>query len=560
MQTAIWEWRLRTNATDCCDKGRKRMNIKWLRRTAIAALALAVTIVTGCQAIAGLDLNQVLKNAAKATSAESKSILELQLKLDEEALAEYDESEADLYRLLSNIKLTIEHAAIEDESNMSLEGSLSLGEMNLPFDLRLSETSMLIDLEGMEAPIVVDLSDEAIASLSGMEEEVDNAAVPLEEEKLTEIGRQITDLVSGYAIDNLPNPSGLTAVPVIEQVGGSQTSMMKLHFTMDGPALWDWVKSYLTALTDDREGLVAVVGGVFELLEENPVYWEAIGAIAPTEETDVLDAPTTDEVAEQAVDDLIVMFESLQEEMARTEKEDKEMLDELLNDSLMLQADVYVDAKLDIRKQAWEFHYDLTDFGDVGEEEYVEAPFFTGITVKSTTEQWNVGGSVTAADPVAAEEALSAEDLADSGGHEFLKHVDEESDLYDLLKNKFHITRQTYSAYSDDYFNPPIILPNYHTIVAVRDVADAFGATITYHPPTRQISVEDEITDTRIVVKIGSNIAKVNGVEQVWPTTVTSIDGVTYVPARKLAEALGADIKWETIDDGWKELTITREP
>ncbi|MDF2834421.1 MAG: copper amine oxidase domain protein [Paenibacillus sp.] len=534
------------------------MNIKWLRRTAIAALALAVTIVTGCQAIAGLDLNQVLKNAAKATSAESKSTLELQLKLDEEALAEYDESEADLYRLLSNVKLNLDHIAVEDELNMSLEGSVAFGEASLPFDLRLSDTAMVLDLEGMDAPIVFELMEEGVLTMSGMQ------AVPAEDaeqdaEKLAEIGRQVVDLVSGYAIDNLPNPGGLTAVPVTETIAGAPTSAMKLSFSMDGAQLWEWVQSYLTALTDDREELAAVIEKVLELIEENPVYRESLEMMEPFE-SDVLDAPTVEDKANQAADEIISLIETLQEEMELPEEER-----ELASEMMALRGDVYVDYNLNIRKQVWEFDYkhepSAAEEADPGDEEfYVERPFFTGLTVKSTSEHWNIGGAVEAKEAVKPEDSLAVEDLEYLGGHEFLKHVDEESDLYDLLKNKFHITRQTYSAYSDDYFNPPIILPNYHTIVAVRDVADAFGATITYHAPTRQISVDDEITDTRIVVKIGSNIAKVNGVEQTWPTTVTSIDGVTYVPARKLAEALGADIKWETIDDDWKELTITREP
>jgi hypothetical protein len=535
------------------------MNKKWLRRTAIAALALAVTIVTGCQAIAGLDLNQVLKNATKVTSVESKSTLELQLELDEEALAEYDESEADLYRLLADVKLNLNHIAVEDELNTSLEGSIALGDASLPFELKLSDTAMVLDLEGVKEPIVFELMEEGVLTIGGME------AVPAEDadqdaEKLAEIGRQVADLISGYAIDNLPNPSGLTAVPVTESIGGTPTSAMKLSFEMDGAQLWDWVQSYLTALTDDRDELASVIEKVLELLQQNPVYWESLEMMNPFE-SDVLDAPTVGDMANQAADEIIALIETLQEDTELTDEER-----ELASEMMALRADVYVDYQLNIRKQAWEFNYrqdpSAAEEADPGDEEfYVERPFFKGLTVKSTSEHWNIGGAVKAKEAVKPDNALAVEDLEYLSGYEFLKqHVDKKSDLYDLLKNKLHITRQTYSAYSDDYFNPPILLPNYHTIVALRDVAEAFGATVTYHAPTRQVSVYDEITDTRIVVKVGSDIAKVNGVEQAWPTTVTSIDGVTYVPARKLAEALGADIKWETIYDDWKVLTITREP
>ncbi|MHA6483094.1 copper amine oxidase N-terminal domain-containing protein [Paenibacillus sp. strain BS8-2] len=525
------------------------MKKTWLRRASVIVLALVVTIVTGCQSLSGLDLNKVLKNSVKVTSLESKSTLELQLELDEEVLADYDESEADMYRLLSNVKLNLDHIAVQDELNMSLEGSIVFGDANLPFDLSLSETAMVLNLEGMEAPIVFELIDEYMLEEGDVQDE----------EKLAEIGRQITDLVSGYAIDKLPNPSGLTAVPVTETIGGTPTSAMKVSFEMDGVKLIDWVKSYLTALTDNRDELAAVIEKVLELLDQNPVYWESLEMMNPFE-SDVLDAPTVGDMANQAADEIIALIEPLQEELLFSEEEGQ-ALSEMLN----LRGDVYIDYGLNIRKQDWEFNYkyvpSILDEVELEDEEYYEEPnFFTGMTIKSTSEQWNVGGAVKAKEAVTPDNALAAEDLEYLGGYDFLKHVDKKSDLYDLLTNKLHITRQTYSAYSDDYYNPPIILPNYHTIVAIRDVADAFDATTKYHAPTRQISVYDEITDTRIVVKVGSNIVKVNGVEQEWPVAVTSIDGYTYVPARKLAEALGADIKWETVYEDWQMLTITREP
>lgn len=533
------------------------MNKKWLRRASIVMLALAVTIVTGCQAIAGLDLNQVLKNAFKVTSVEGKSVLELQLELDEEVLAENDESEAELYRLLSHVKLSINHMAIEDELNMSVEGSVEFGEASIPFDLRFSDTAMVLELGGMEKPIVFELMEEGVLTISGMQ------AVPSEEadeeaEELAETARQIVELISGYAIDSLPNPSGLKAVPVTETIGGTSTSVMKLSFAMDGVQIWEWMQAYLTALTADRDKLAAVISSVLELLEQNPVYWESLEMMNPWEE-DLLDAPTVDDIANQAADEIIAAVEMMQEDMELPDEER-----ELASQMLSLQADVYVDYQLNIRKQAWTFTFNDLSAGeeaDPSDEEYVIEPsFFKGLTVKSTSELWNIGGAVKAKDAVKPKDGLSADELAFLEGYEFLKFVDAESDLYDLLKNKLHITRQTYTAYSDDYFNPPILLPNHHTIVAVRDVADAFGATTTFHAPTRQISIYDELTDTRIVVKLGSNIAVVNGVEQLWPADVTSIGGITYVPARKLAEALGADIKWETFYDDSKQLTITREP
>ena len=97
------------------------------------------------------------------------------------------------------------------------------------------------------------------------------------------------------------------------------------------------------------------------------------------------------------------------------------------------------------------------------------------------------------------------------------------------------------------------------TIVPVRDVAEALGAEIEFDEETRRVTVSDPMTDTTIVFTPGSEQVIVNGKAEAWPLPAMVIDWTTYVPARKLAEALGAEIEWEPFYEGSNILTIERE-
>lgn len=523
---------------------------KRLKPARLVMLLLAFTLVfaAGCQAIGGLDLNKTLKNALKVTSSESKQTIDFQLQMTEDAMENNPEEGSELIKLLSSIKLELRNVKMQDRSNMSLEGTLLMGSdssVDVDFALRMNETMMVVELEGAKQPFTLDLTGETMLGM--------NSTSELDEESLTKLGYEIIDFVGGYAIDNLPNPKDLKVDPVVEPINGISTSMMHVHFQMDGKQLWNWVKSYVDALIADRAGLDAMVKGILETLASNPEIWEAMGELDPFN-TGQLDAPTLDEMAKEASDSIAEMLGMMQEEMAWIEEEDQETLDMLYNDSLKLTADMYVDSKLDIRKQQFEISFKPS--AELIEES--DLPI-AGFTLTSSTEQWNVNGPVKADAPDATNNAVALEELEMMHGYQTLKLFDEQSDLYDLLKNKLHITKQTYYAFSDDYFGAPILLPGNITIVPVRDVAESFGAETTYNAKTRMITVFDEQTNTTIQFKSGSDVVIVNGKEEIWPVAVTNVEGTTYVPARKLADTLKANIAWETMYEDMKKLTMERE-
>lgn len=535
------------------ENGRMKRNGK-ARALGLLLLTLILAIAAGCQSYGGVDLNKTIKNSLMVTSSESKGSYELELHLNEETLEDYEEEEIEMLQLFSRMKLELHQAKMQDQTSMSVNGSLVLGQeegISIDFGVQMDEEKLVIELEDAKAPFVFDVTGMGLFEEYGIGMDVQESDSSLDDETLTQIGFDLVDVIGEYGIGNLPNPKDLNVTPVNLPIGGADTQLMRVSFTMDGDELWDWINKYVNALISDRDGLEAMVKGVLEIFEANPELWELLGEMNPIQKG-VLDAPTLDDVAADAADVIAEELEYIQEELDYINTEDRETLDLLLGDALQMKLDTYVDGKLDIRKQDFELTYSA---GESFEEEMLLP--ITGFTVRASSEQWSVNGPVKADKPAAADNAVSLEEI--EYGYQFLEQINEDSDLHALLTDTFHLNVQSYSSFTDSYMNPPILMPGYIAIVPVKEVADALGAETKYDPATRRVTVYDAVTDTTLVFTPGSDSVLVNGKAEVWPVPVTVIDWTTYVPARKLAEALGAEIEWSTIFEGTSILTIERE-
>lgn len=88
---------------------------------------------------------------------------------------------------------------------------------------------------------------------------------------------------------------------------------------------------------------------------------------------------------------------------------------------------------------------------------------------------------------------------------------------------------------------PPVV-ENGRTLVPMRDIFEALGATVVWNPSDRSIAAQKD--STRIWLQIGNNTARVDD-RNVWleqPPAVTN--GSTLVPLRFVSEALGAQVGW----------------
>lgn len=90
--------------------------------------------------------------------------------------------------------------------------------------------------------------------------------------------------------------------------------------------------------------------------------------------------------------------------------------------------------------------------------------------------------------------------------------------------------------------NPPVLV-NGNTLVPVRSIFENLGATVEWDNDIR--TVTGKTADKIIKLIIDNKTATVNGsaVELAAPATI--INGSTYVPARFVAESLGAEVAWD---------------
>jgi hypothetical protein len=90
------------------------------------------------------------------------------------------------------------------------------------------------------------------------------------------------------------------------------------------------------------------------------------------------------------------------------------------------------------------------------------------------------------------------------------------------------------------------------TIIPLRALSEAFGAKVEFVNGEITVTLREKI----VKLKIGSNIAFVNGTNMPVNPAPVIIQGKTMVPFRFIAEALGAQVYWE---QSIKTITIQME-
>lgn len=132
------------------------------------------------------------------------------------------------------------------------------------------------------------------------------------------------------------------------------------------------------------------------------------------------------------------------------------------------------------------------------------------------------------------------------------------------------ITSVTSPVYAQQYYAPasasvtlngqplatsvPPTVQNGRTLVPMRDIFEALGATVVWSPADRSIAAQKDAT--RIWLQIGNSTARVND-RNVWLDEAPKIsNGSTLVPLRFVSEALGAQVAW---NGGQRIVSITTD-
>lgn len=87
------------------------------------------------------------------------------------------------------------------------------------------------------------------------------------------------------------------------------------------------------------------------------------------------------------------------------------------------------------------------------------------------------------------------------------------------------------------------ILEKGRTYVPLRGVFESLDATVDWKASTNEVVVNKD--GRKVIVKIGSSSATINGINRVLDAPPFIRDSRTYVPFRFISEAIGADVEWD---------------
>lgn len=493
---------------------------KWL----VPILALLL-ILAGCQSVGGLDVTKALLGDLDVKSSESSTTFSL----NAVPAAGISAEDREMVELINSFSLSIGHVKLQDNGNVSAAGSVSYKQATVPFTLFMDKEALVFTAEGAKQPFLF--------PLQSYEQEL--GVEGLDAAKMQELSKLLTQ----FMVKNLPNPGTISVSSVNESVYGQQLSLTKLHTEITGDELPALVKSFLKSISKDTEGFTALISGLYDHLYpiltasglDSEVSDFGLGEIPLDDKEGVV--TVVHDAAKLAIDMLLLVYDKQLENLYESTPE----LKTVLGKDTKLQVDLFVDSGLHIRKQNVDLKVALPASEDLPLE---------SISVKATTETWNINGPVTA-DAISKEGAIDLSETELTPG-QTLRSFDQNSTAYNLLKNDLGITaKNIVIAPDDDYYYP--IVDNGTTYVPLRYLAEDLDAVVKWDPVNKAINVTDDVYGDVIVFKVGSSQVLVNGsaVKLAQPVFVDEY-GDTYVPLRLLAEALHATVRVD--EDGYIDI------
>ncbi|MCP1187372.1 copper amine oxidase N-terminal domain-containing protein [Paenibacillus sp. 1781tsa1] len=492
-------------------------------------LVLLMVVLTGCQAVGGIDVGKAMANGASIKSGESRQSMNINIEPAKEFATEED---LEMIELINSISLDIDQAKMKDAKTASIKGTLSMEGTKLPFHLSMNESQLVIDLDGAQKPLYISLDTFQEAQALPM---VDTKAL---EKQLEELSPKLFSFV----LKHLSNPKNISVTPVQESVNGEALSLSKLHLEISGEEMLAMVKPFLTSISKDEQGLKDLIGDLYD------VFYPVLDAVNEVEgggdETLNSIVPQS---KDEAVASLYAMIKvGLDSMLVNYDQELNNLLNEtpefktVFGTETKLKLDFYLDSKLDIRKQNFELKVALPASEDLP---------VNAVTVSGDSEQWNIGGTV-AVDEVDVSGGVMDLMKDDITPGQMLRNFDSNSLAYQLLKDEAGITSKSVVLFPDDEYAGAITVKN-TTFVPLRYVSEELDAEVKWTKGSNQIVVIDDITGDEIVLTVGSKKATVAGKEVTMvESAYVGKDGKTYVPLRFIAESLGATVDKEQ-ETGW---------
>lgn len=496
-----------------------RMKWKWIA----LPLVLLIVIVTGCQAVAGFDINKALLQSMKPLSSESRQTMSVELVPGTGTAISAEDNK--VIELINSLSLTVDNAKVQDLSHASIKGTVGFDGNKLPFHLFMDDKGLTVQMEGAKQPIYISLDSYTTGiDMSSYQEQMQNFSL------------QATEFV----LKHLPNPSKVSVQQGRETVNGESLNLTNLQLEIRGDELVGLLKPFLANIAKDEQGLKDLVNTFYDVFY--PLMSAEMGS-------DLYEPGVSNGLPESKAVAVAALNAALQEELNKLlANYDQAMADlfaetpelaTILGKDTVFKMNLYFDSKLDIRKEKLELSIALPAMEDLP---------IQAIKLRVDSEMWNVGGAVNA-DPVntAAGVINLMDDTLTPG--QMLRNFDQGSTVYKLLKDDLKITNKyvLVDPYNDYY---GVIMSKNTTFVPLRYISEELDAQVKWASGSNQIVIIDDITGAKIIVTKGSKQASVNGqpVTLAQPVFVHK-DGTTYVPLRFIAEALGASVHVD--EEGW---------
>lgn len=495
----------------------------------LAPLLALLLVLAGCRQVGALDLNKSLLSALDVRSGESSFSLSLELEASEGAAAE----DREIIEWINSLSVRASSIKAQENGTVSVSGNIGYKSAVVPFALYADNSQAVLQVEGAKQPFIIPFGD----MMAEMEAEgLDPAKA-----------QEVSNLVTEFLVNNLPNPSVLQISPATETVYGETLNLTKVHAEVTGDELPVLAKSLLKSISEDTEGFKKLIGGLYDylmpIIKESGADEELFqGLGVPSLPLDDKEGIVTvvHDAAKLLVDTGLLMYDQGLESLYSEVPE----MRTVLSKETKLTADLYVDSSLHIRKQAVDFRIALPQGEDIP---------VRSVTVKSVSEAWNINGQVSA-DVLSADGALDLSD-PDVTSARVLSVFDPQSAAYRILKEDMGLTSASLVIPAEDDYYYPLVIENV-TMVPVRYVTEDLGGRLEWNGQKSEITVIDDLDGDKLTFKVDSGSASLNGlpVELAQPVFIDEY-GDAYVPLRILAQTLGAAVTQD--EEG--TLFITRD-
>jgi hypothetical protein len=495
---------------------------KKLRLLGMLGLLCCIMLLAACDSIGGADLNKTMRQLFSNQSYEGAATIEWEIDLrSNEMYASYlGDDFLNEFKPYQKGSLQITELKVQDASNASMRIQLRLNNRVIPLDYYLQDGQELIKLDGVERYLPAELLTEDYQSIFDYSVGGDWDFFFLSNASGEPFIKQWIDLV--------PNLTKTSAAPATRTIQGESVALTEINASMNGYDLPDWMISLIDRILKEEKLVKALIKSMTE----------AEGLM-----------PVTDDWVNEEFDEMKKYLQVYREDIAI---QDDTMVHMLTKKANNIDVRLGIDSRSDLRTIS-------ADLGFRIPSEYLFLPV-RGFKLKVTGELWNMNKKIEAKKPSSSMPLLTWSEVT---GSNLLKLAPPSSDLYKFLKEdlKANVVKMEYhpDRFRENmryFYGNPFINEEQTMMIGARNLADDMGYSLDWNAEKKQLVLSDSIMGTSLMMTLGSKMAELNGSAWELSTAPVLVNGVTYIPVRSAAEALGMQL---TYHEDYGRITLTRE-